>query len=101
MPRFSSLCRVACFLVLFPTAGVLAQAPRERVEATISVNGTGRVQRTPDFVEVSLGVDVLDPVASEAQARVEQAMKAILESIKALSLAGQELQPGSVELQPR
>jgi uncharacterized protein YggE len=111
MPRCFLIPRTAALLLLpvlgtltahsevsgLPTPPPLAASP----ESTISVNGTGRVTRTPNFVEVSLGVEVLDPVASAAQAGAERTMAAVIDAIRSLSLPGQELQPGTVELQPR
>lgn len=70
-------------------------------ETTISATGTGRVDRTPDFVDVSVGIESQDESAAGAQAHSETVMKAAIGAIGKLALAGQELQTGTVDLRPR
>jgi uncharacterized protein YggE len=97
-----SLFAVLCLSAVFLAAPAKAQpSASPRPEPTIAVNGTGRVERAPDFVDVSLGVEVIDPSAANAQKTAEKTMAAVVEAVKALSLAGQDLQPGRVELEPR
>jgi uncharacterized protein YggE len=102
-PRYSRL--FALVVTLASPLAALAQggAPAAQAlpETTISVTGTGRVDRAPDFVDVSVGIESLDKAAAPAQARSESVMKATIAAIGALALAGQELQTGTVELSPR
>ena len=71
------------------------------VESTVSAAGKARVFRTPDFVDVTLGVLVQDATASAAQYNATQVMERVVASIKTLKLAGEELQTGTVDLSPR
>jgi len=96
------------FLLLAVTATpahALAQgsppAPPAPPETTISATGTGRVDRAPDFVDVSVGIESQDKSAAAAQAQSETVMKATIAAISKLALAGQELQTGTVQLSPR
>jgi uncharacterized protein len=75
-------------------------APGAATQPIIHVNGTGRVERKPDFVDVTLGVQIQHKSAQPAQAAAEATMRRVLEAIKALDLSGQDVQPGMVELQP-
>ena len=74
-------------------------------ESTVSASGTARVSRTPDFVDVVVGVVVNESTAAAAQAGADEAMSATVTAIKGLNLAGEggkaELQTGTVELVPR
>lgn len=70
-------------------------------EPIIESTGTGRVQRAPDRVDISVGVEVAEETASAAHASSERIMKAAVAAIRELKLAGEELQTGSVELSPR
>ncbi len=70
-------------------------------ESVISSTGTARVTRTPDYVDVMIGVVVVEPTATKAQAGATKAMEAAVGAINALKLTGLELQTGSVELVPR
>src|SRR5205809_271313 len=88
------------FALMSVPSGAAAQAPGPP-QPTIAVNGTGRVERTPDFVEVSLAVETQQEEAGAAQAAAEKTMGAMIEAVKALSLPGQSLQPGTVELRPQ
>ncbi|HYE61894.1 MAG TPA: SIMPL domain-containing protein [Phycisphaerales bacterium] len=80
-------------------SGTLAAS--EVKETTISSNGTARVERTPDYVDISVGVSIISKTASEAQAEANKAMDAALKAIRALNLPDLELQTGTVQLTPR
>lgn len=83
----------------FAQAGVPGTALPQ--ESTLSASGTARVSRTPDFVDVVVGVVVHEPTAAAAQSGADKAMSATVTAIKALKLDGADLQTGSVELSPR
>lgn len=70
-------------------------------ETTISVNGIGKVERTPDYLDVTLGIVVDKSTASEAQAAAEAIMAKLIVDVRTLNLAGIELQTGTVSLEPR
>ncbi len=70
-------------------------------EATIAATGTARVERSPDYVDVMLGSVAIDATAGAAHATSIKTMDAAVTAIKALKLEGEDLQTGSVDLQPR
>lgn len=103
-PRYSKIHTVITLAILLTsgTATATAQsADATQKEPLIESTGTGRVQRAPDRVDISVGVEVAEETASAAQAAAEKVMKAAVAAIRELKLAGEELQTGSVELSPR
>jgi uncharacterized protein YggE len=85
------------------TAPLFAQPEPDRHRPkppTISVSGTARVERTPDYVDVSLGITAPDKTASQAQQRASQVMDAAIKALRALKLPGEDLQTGRVDLHP-
>jgi len=70
-------------------------------ETNISATGTARVERVPDYVDVMLGSVAIEGTAGGAHAAATKAMDAAVVAIKALKLAGEDLQKGSVDLSPR
>jgi uncharacterized protein YggE len=81
-----------------PTAPATVLAP---AESTVSATGKARVYRTPDFVDVNVGIFVQETTASAAQYSATQIMERVVGAIKNLKLAGEELQTGTVDLSPR
>lgn len=77
------------------------QATSAVKESTISATGSARVERVPDYVDVMLGSVAIEPTAGGAHAAATKAMDAAVVGIKALKLAGEDLQTGSVDLSPR
>lgn len=96
-------------LLAFAPLSALAAAPAQPVignqqqkqEPVINVNGNARVERTPDYVDISLGVSIISKTASQAQAEANKAMDAALKAIRALNLPELDLQTGTVQLNPR
>lgn len=81
-------------------------APRNAIavppkESEVTSTGSAKVERKPDFVEIAVGVTMIDKSASEAQAAAEKTMAAAIKAIGALSLADSDLKSGSVTLSPR
>ncbi len=70
-------------------------------ETTLSVNGIGKVERVPDYLDVTVGIMEDQSTASEAQAAAEAIMAKLVKDVRALNLAGMELQTGTVSLEPR
>ena len=97
-----SIVAYACSLMATMGQPVVAQSgdstPKEPL---IHATGTGRVQHVPDYVDVSVGVEVIEASASAAQAGAETVMKATVAAIRGMKLADEELQTGSVQLSPR
>lgn len=78
-----------------------APAATATQETTLSVNGIGKVERVPDYLDVTVGIVEDQSTASEAQAAAEAIMAKLVADVRALNLAGVELQTGTVSLEPR
>jgi len=78
-----------------------SRGSREVKDTALNVNGTARVERTPDYADISLGVSIISKTASEAQAEASKSMDAALKAIRALNLPDLDLQTGTVQLNPR
>lgn len=116
IPMFAAvaLAAVSCA----PRSG-LAQPPATapRSESQVATDGTARVYRDPDYVDVVVGVIIDEKTAGAAQLGATKVMNAVVQSINALSptppehqakgaevaskLPGLQLQTGVVDLQPR
>lgn len=88
------------------TALAQGPAPAPAVDASakegqLTVTGTARVQRSPDYLEVSVGLFEDAATAGEAQARALAAMSKVVGAVKALGLSGVELQTQAVRLDAR
>lgn len=101
-------------LLVFPVIGLaLALAPGVPTVAaqpvaaaapqvsTVTASATARVYRTPEYLDVIIGVETIAPTASEAQASCTATMEKALTALKALNLDKYEPQTGTVSLQPR
>lgn len=111
MRRFACLVPVlASLAAVTPAAIVHAQSfwsdyapppePNASNETTISINGIGKVERAPDYLDVVVGIVQFKPTAGEAQAAAEAIMAKLVADVRALNLAGTELQTGTVSLDP-
>lgn len=99
--------------LLMPAAGALAQgsppvaelaggsASASKNETTIAVNGTARVFRAPDYVDINVSVISHEKTAGETQADASAKMSKVIEAVKRLNLEQVELQTGSVRMWPR
>src|SRR5438046_2871190 len=93
---------IAAVVMTMTSSAVLAEPqPQQPKEPTISVNGTARVDRTPDYVDVSVGIVSEEKTASAAQAAASHTMEEAITAVRALKLPDQDLQTGTVELSPR
>lgn len=70
-------------------------------ETTINVNGTARVYRTPDYVDINVSVISHKESAGEAHGDASAKMSKVIETVKKLNLEKIELQTGSVRMWPR
>jgi len=91
---------LACISGMTPVASAQSVDVASK-EPMVHASGTGRVQRVPDYVDVSIGIEVIESTASAAQSGAESVMKATVAAIRAMKLANEELQTGSVDLSPR
>lgn len=95
---------VALALFIALSLPAAAQSRGESATATeniVTANGTARVYREPDYLEIFLSVSTLKATAGDAQADATQRMEAVVKALKGLQLPGEELQTGSVDLAPR
>lgn len=86
----------------FPVAAQMGDAEAKHGDVNVvTSNGTARVFRVPDYLEIYLSVSTLKPTAGDAQADATQRMEAVVKAVKGLQLAGEDLQTGTVDLSPR
>lgn len=81
--------------------GAAAAGAGAQEGTTIAVNGTARVYRKPDFVDINLSVSNTDKVAANAQRATSDAMRNVIDAVGKLALPGVELQTGAVNLWPQ
>src|SRR5262245_43547881 len=74
--------------------------PRTRPVSGITVMGTGRVNVVPDTALVYLGVEVRAPSLGDATADAARRMQAVLERVKALGLADQDISTVTYTVEP-
>src|SRR5262249_14874586 len=93
MPRGCILSGWALLIALIVGGCVTVDVPepRTRPVAGISVMGTGRVNVVPDTALVHLGVEVRAPKLGDATTDAARRMQAVLERVKALGLADQDI----------
>jgi len=97
VPRIAVLAVVALLCTTTAHAQVVSTA---KDESSISSNGTAKVYRTPDFVDVVAGIEVQEKTASQAQQSASDTMAKMVAAVKGLKLAGEDLQSGAVQLRP-
>jgi len=71
-----------------PTSGAAMMAALP----TVSVSGHGEVNVPPDTASVNIGVDVIQPTLSEAQAQATAQATAVIDALKAEGIADEEIQ---------
>lgn len=81
--------------------GAETQPVAKSDSSQVTASGTARVYRTPDYLEVVVGVQDMKPTASEAQASATSRMEAALVALKALKLEEVDFKTGTVELTAR
>ncbi len=92
----------ATLLIFLLPAPALAQsdtAPSK--DPIIESDGTAKVTRNPDHVDVIVGVTSDTDKASDSQSAAMKIMDSTVAAIKSLNLPGQDLQTGTVDLSPR
>jgi uncharacterized protein len=70
-------------------------------QRTISVNGAGTAQATPDMATVILGVQTDAATATDALAQNNQKMQALINSLKSSDILAADIQTVTVQLYPR
>ena len=89
-------------LGLFATVLLLAgPALAADMPATISVTGEGRVEAAPDMATISLGVTTEAATAGAAMAANSDAVRAVIERLKAAGIEDRDIQTSGLSLGPR
>jgi uncharacterized protein YggE len=65
---------------------------------TITVTGTGSVHGAPDIATVDVGVDVFKPTVDEAFSEANTKAQAIIDAIKALGVADEDIQTSNLSV---
>jgi uncharacterized protein YggE len=92
---------VLALAVAAPLAVAQTAAETKKDETTIAVNGTARVYRKPDYVDMNIGVTTSQKTAGGAQTEASEKMSKVIEAVKKLNLEKSELQTGTVRLWPK
>ena len=91
---------VAVLLGVFYLGGKFIES-RDSTPATISVSGEGKVSAVPDIAVLSFGVQTgRVSTAQDATARLQKAMTAILEAVKAKGIEEKDISTESLYLNP-
>lgn len=89
--------RLLLCAVLIP-ALAFAQEPEET--HTLTVSGTGTVERAPDRARIRLAVESFAPTAAEASAANAQSMEAVLDALRRTGVPDERIRTVSVQLTP-
>jgi uncharacterized protein YggE len=80
-------------------APVAAQDTSEP-EHTLSVSGTGSVSVKPDVADVTVGVTIQRDTAGDAAADAANVMAAVVDALKSMGIADEDMQTTSLSLSP-
>ncbi len=88
-------------LLMMTMASVSARAeePMEK-ESSVNVQGEAEILSRPDQATVTLGVGHAAPTADQAQARVNEKMQAVMQSLRDLGVPEESIQTASISLNP-
>jgi len=75
--------------------------PTDAAPGTIAVTGNGSVETEPDTASTTFGVTTQGSTAREAMASNSDAMRKVIDALKAAGVAGKDLQTQYVSLNPR
>ena len=94
--------RISCFLLLavWPVVTAASQMPPAYDGPVIVTTGEGVVKLAPDRVWVSIAAESRARGPKEAQRANAEAMRAVLDKLKTLSLAGDAIRTSGYDLQP-
>ena len=95
--------RISCFLLLavWPVVTAASQTPAPAFDGPVIVTtGEGVVKLAPDRVWVSIAAESRARAPKEAQRLNTEAMRAVLDKLKALGLAGDAIRTSGYDLQP-
>ncbi len=93
-----ALSALALLLALCLTLPAMAEGAQT---ATVSASGSATVRYAPDSAVVSLGVSTKNERVVDAQNANNAAMTAVLEALRALGVADEDLQTGSYSVSPQ
>jgi len=83
------------------TGLVMAAEPDQQHDRTVSVSATGSVAAEPDLATISTGVVSEADTAREALSRNTATMAKVIEGLKALGIAAQDIRTTAVNVEPR
>ena len=85
----------------FADRAIAADPIPEKQPGQIQTTGNGRVERTPDYVDIIAGIEAQAKTAAAAQEQAGSIMRKTLEAIDDLSLKDEDLKSGTISLSPR
>jgi hypothetical protein len=91
----------AAALLLLAGAAPMTEAQEKRLERTISVSATGTVAAEPDQAHISTGVVSEAETAREALARNTQAMRKVIDGLKAAGIGPKDIATTAFHVEPR
>lgn len=80
--------------------GAMSMAAVEKAPATIAVNASAYVYVSPDYADVSFGVETRDKSATKAQSANAAAMKKVIAAIKKLGVAEKDIETSNMYMYP-
>ncbi len=83
------------------SASLPASAEQKPLLRTVSVSATGRTQAEPDMAHLTTGVLAEGKTAAEALTKNSQAMRKVVDGLKALGIEGKDIQTNSFRVEPR
>lgn len=83
------------------TRSAMAAESDKMAERYVSVSATGSIAADPDMASISAGVVVEADTARDALARNSTMMAKLVDGLKALGIAPQDIQTASVNVEPR
>lgn len=91
---------IAAVFFCMPLAGVHAETPTAASLHTITVQGQGSLDATPDRAGIAIGVVTYDEYASQAQQKNAAALQAVMEKLQALGIDAKNMQTRNFNFYP-
>jgi uncharacterized protein len=97
----SRLAIVAATLLAVPAAAQAPPAPAAALPETVSVSGSGRVERAPDRATFTVGVQTMAPTVAGALQENSARVAALIAALKRLGAADREIRTSQVSIYPQ
>jgi uncharacterized protein len=100
---FAALCIICAAPLAFAQsiASEPLRMPTHVSERTVSVSAQGHASAAPDRASISTGVQTEADTAREAMSRNTAAMSKLIDGLKALGIAGKDIQTTAIQINPR